>query len=668
MSDHDSSTTTSTLAGVGLFLLTTALSQWIQNNTKKNCQHDTSCDTEMMEEVTFDEHDLRQLYQRRRLADRLSYEHLPHALSLEMMHQQREKHKVSEEHAAETTATFPRASSAMRTSSTLSESNSIEREPAVKEWNTLQQQQHMAKKAKEDGFLPLTKKLSEMEVHPNAHYDFHPKNRNWRHFEHYNETDRQRRLARQAAGMPVSERSITGSLAFPSMMTTKNARNPTLLTPQNDTNRISDEQQSGFQSRPSVSSELTARTTESENDSSDEDDNDAQSISSSSDSSEEQFVWTKHRHCSERVNLNKVAEQQQSNSQEDTAIERDPMDSSTKSAPLPASVSFPSRPVQMVRRLLSLDTATEGRANTTKQQPLVNPISLEMYNRRLRAEYNARIMPKKLVLVRHGQSMGNINEVLYSTTPDNSMPLTDLGWEQARSAGKVLREKILASGESVHFIVSPYVRTVETFHGLVSAWCDPSSEEFASISNHDEKVKAWYHRLMEMGLTWNEDSRLREQDFGNYQNPEVIRRAKEERWRFGAFYYRFPHGESASDVFDRVSTFLDSLWRSFEMNKSSNYVLVTHGIVLRVFLARYFRYTIDQFNTLANPKNCEMVVLGPSGNGKLDLEGRCALDIEEDPETKEPQVTGYKFHKRLRILPKCAIRKVKIRIAPDDKV
>jgi broad specificity phosphatase PhoE len=328
------------------------------------------------------------------------------------------------------------------------------------------------------------------------------------------------------------------------------------------------------------------------------------------------------------------------------------------------------RPLQMIRRILSLNEADleAGLAaprSMTNDAPLVVP-SLEVHNRKLRAEYNARIMPEKLVLIRHGQSMGNINEVLYSTTPDNAMPLTRLGWEQARNAGTILKEKILTPGESVHFIVSPYVRTVETFHGIVSAWCDPTSEEFTSLTNHDEKVKAWYGRLIQLGLTWNEDSRLREQDFGNYQNPEVIKRAKEERHRFGAFYYRFPHGESASDVFDRVSTFLDSLWRSFEMNKSRNYVLVTHGIVLRVLLARYFRYTIDQFNMLANPKNCEMVILGHSGTGKLDLEGRCALDVEEEAETKECHVTGYKFHKRLRILPKSAIRKVKIRISPDD--
>jgi broad specificity phosphatase PhoE len=184
-------------------------------------------------------------------------------------------------------------------------------------------------------------------------------------------------------------------------------------------------------------------------------------------------------------------------------------------------------------------------------------------------------------------------------------------------------------------------------------------------------------------LTWNEDSRIREQDFGNYQDPETIRKAKQERHRFGVFYYRFPHGESASDVFDRVSTFLDSLWRSFEMNKSQNYVLVTHGISIRVLLARYFRYTIDQFNILANPRNCEMVILGHNGEGRLELQGRCALELghrcvtsaQEDPKSahgpkqdeETPRgVTGYRFHKRLRIVPKNAIRKVKIRISPDD--
>ena len=102
------------------------------------------------------------------------------------------------------------------------------------------------------------------------------------------------------------------------------------------------------------------------------------------------------------------------------------------------------------------------------------------------------------------------------------------------------------------------------------------------------------------------------------------------------------------------------------MGRSRNYVLVTHGISIRVLLARYFRYTIDQFNILANPTNCEMVVLGHDGDGNLELEGRSALALEQEPSSNRKKVIGYKFHKRLRILPKCWIHRVPIRISPDE--
>mmetsp|Transcript_13372 Transcript_13372/g.24578 ORF Transcript_13372/g.24578 Transcript_13372/m.24578 type:complete len:425 (+) Transcript_13372:102-1376(+) len=212
---------------------------------------------------------------------------------------------------------------------------------------------------------------------------------------------------------------------------------------------------------------------------------------------------------------------------------------------------------------------------------------------------NAKYLPSKLIMIRHGQSEDNVNELLYATKPDNAMRLTKLGWEMARMAGKALKDQ-LPPNQTVHFIVSPYARTVETFHGIVSAWSDP--EEFAHMDNRSKRLKLWYTKLMEMGLTWHEDPRIREQDFGNYQDPQVIKKAKSERHKFGSFYYRFPHGESASDVFDRVSTFLDSLWRSFESGRAQNYVLVAHGISIRVFLSRYFRYSIDQFHMLANPR------------------------------------------------------------------
>ena len=274
-----------------------------------------------------------------------------------------------------------------------------------------------------------------------------------------------------------------------------------------------------------------------------------------------------------------------------------------------------------------------------------------------------RCLPSKLILIRHGQSEGNVDESLYATKPDNAMGLTKLGWEMARMAGKALRgdaenEGLLPPGESVHFIVSPYVRTVETFHGIASAWIDPEEMDLeegekellavdsnglprnnttiasdenisssmkrsksnniindyngsyhntstcssdhhnsSSFSNNShinynthrcKRLKLWYKQLMKIGLTWHEDPRIREQDcklcvreehllsflfrsgdrvchiflhlsftrryfvrkltVGNYQDPKVIQRCKAERHKFGSFYYRYPHGESASDV------------------------------------------------------------------------------------------------------------------------
>ena len=125
--------------------------------------------------------------------------------------------------------------------------------------------------------------------------------------------------------------------------------------------------------------------------------------------------------------------------------------------------------------------------------------------------FNAGCLPSKLIMIRHGQSEGNVDELLYSTKPDNAMRLTKLGWEMARMAGQALKQQ-LPTNETVHFIVSPYARTVETFHGIVSAWSDPDSQEYAHLKNNRSKhLKAWYTKLTQLGLTWHEDPRIREQ-------------------------------------------------------------------------------------------------------------------------------------------------------------
>ena len=48
-------------------------------------------------------------------------------------------------------------------------------------------------------------------------------------------------------------------------------------------------------------------------------------------------------------------------------------------------------------------------------------------------------LPKRLLLVRHGQSEGNVNEDAYQTIPDWKIPLTARGEQEAFQLGQKIR-------------------------------------------------------------------------------------------------------------------------------------------------------------------------------------------------------------------------------------
>ncbi|CAN6340565.1 unnamed protein product [Urochloa humidicola] len=216
----------------------------------------------------------------------------------------------------------------------------------------------------------------------------------------------------------------------------------------------------------------------------------------------------------------------------------------------------------------------------------------------------ARRLPKRIILVRHGESQGNLDMSAYTTTPDYRIPLTALGAEQARAAGRGILDVVSSGGGNwkVYFYVSPYARTRATLREIGRAF------------PRDRVIGA------------REECRVREQDFGNFQVEERMRAVKETRQRFGRFFFRFPEGESAADVFDRVASFLESLWRDIDMGRldqdpscETNLVIVSHGLTSRVFLMKWFKWTVAQFERLNNFENCEFRVmqLGPGGEYSL---------------------------------------------------
>ena len=101
--------------------------------------------------------------------------------------------------------------------------------------------------------------------------------------------------------------------------------------------------------------------------------------------------------------------------------------------------------------------------------------------------------------------------------------MTSVGWQQAIECGKALKNSVLTEGESVHFVVSPYVRTMETFHGVLRAYADPGEIGLAEGEEEDERTNKWYKELEKKhNITFHEDPRIREQDYGNYQNEEEV--------------------------------------------------------------------------------------------------------------------------------------------------
>jgi len=191
--------------------------------------------------------------------------------------------------------------------------------------------------------------------------------------------------------------------------------------------------------------------------------------------------------------------------------------------------------------------------------------------------------PKRIILVRHGESEGNLDRSRYQTTQDFALKLTSAGIEQAKQAGMQIKE--LLGDEKVYVYLSPFFRTRETFKYIRE-----------SIDNNVTNAI--------------EDPRIREQDWGHLRHPDDNKGIVEERDNFSTFYYRIPDGESGADVYDRVSSFFDTLHRDFKkMDFPENVLIVSHGLTMRLFLMRWFHWNVEEFESLHNPKNCQIIVM-----------------------------------------------------------
>ncbi|WP_086820095.1 histidine phosphatase family protein [Allokutzneria sp. NRRL B-24872] len=216
----------------------------------------------------------------------------------------------------------------------------------------------------------------------------------------------------------------------------------------------------------------------------------------------------------------------------------------------------------------------------------------------------------RIILLRHAESLGNVDELAYCRIPDHALPLTPRGVQQARAMSPRMR-RLLGPGPVAAY-VSPYLRTRQTF-------------ELMELSNLIERIVP--------------EPRLREQDWGNLQDPVDQERQKQERHAFGHFFFRLAHGESGADVDDRVAGFLTELERRVDNDPAhpKNVIVVSHGLTMRLLCRRLFNWSIELFESLSNPPTCDFRVLERDSTGRWHMD-RPFTQWRESPDG-ETQIT-----------------------------
>jgi broad specificity phosphatase PhoE len=230
----------------------------------------------------------------------------------------------------------------------------------------------------------------------------------------------------------------------------------------------------------------------------------------------------------------------------------------------------------------------------------------------------------ELVLVRHGQSAGNVADAearrhgagrLELATRDADTPLSPDGELQARALGRALRD-LGAERRPDVVLSSPYVRAARTAALAVDG----------------------------LGLQVVADERLRERDLGAFDGltGDGIRAAfpdeSKRRSLTGKFYYRPPGGESWTDVALRIRQFLVELR---EAHGGRRVWIFTHQAVIMSF--RFVLERMDEQRLLEIDRsqalpNCSLTTYVREDGGALRLEAFGAtshLDSLDAPTTHE---------------------------------
>lgn len=206
--------------------------------------------------------------------------------------------------------------------------------------------------------------------------------------------------------------------------------------------------------------------------------------------------------------------------------------------------------------------------------------------------------PQRIIVMRHAESQEDVDKTVYAHKADLDIALSPRGEKQSIDVGRGL--STVFEKECVHFYLSPGLRLRQTYDLMTS--CFPE----------------------DLRYSFSVETLILKQYWGDV-TVENRREIEIARYKMGVLVYRFPNGESGQELLKRFRIFVSNLRSEFRRTDfPKNIVILTHGFEMRIFLMVWFGWSVEYFESLANPKNCEMVILHlkPDGSYSMDREMR----------------------------------------------
>lgn len=205
-------------------------------------------------------------------------------------------------------------------------------------------------------------------------------------------------------------------------------------------------------------------------------------------------------------------------------------------------------------------------------------------------------MPAKLVLMRHGQSLWNLENRF---TGFKDVPLTEKGEEEAIAGGEKMEEAGMIDDEGENIFEGIFTSTLER------------AVYTAELALNQRRAK----------FTMHDD--LRERDYGDLTGLNKADTAKQYGddqvliWR-RSYDVAPPGGESLKDVVNRVRQYYDRKIKPLLL-ENKNVFIAAHGNTLRAMLIILGARTPENINETELPTGAPLV-LEMSGEGKVTKE------------------------------------------------